>query len=112
MKNSLKTQKGLTSTQVEALKNAKGTLTGAIGCGTTHNGYLAVTEKPAMQVNMESCIEYARTWKVKELWMQDALREDIGEMVETMNMWLCNPSPFYQGKFIKLYKRAKNLKQS
>ena len=68
-------------------------------------------EKSSMQINMESCIDYAKTWQVKEEWMEGALREDIETMVETMNLWLSNPNPFYQGKFIKLYKQAKNLKQ-
>ena len=68
-------------------------------------------EKSSMQINMESCIDYAKTFKVKEEWMVSALQEDIETMVETMNMWISNPNPFWQGKFIKIYKKAISLRK-
>ena len=64
-----------------------------------------------METNMQSSIDYAKTWNVKEPWMVGALQEDIEAMVETMNMWVSNPNPFWQAKFIKIYKRAKSLKK-
>lgn len=65
-------------------------------------------EKPTMQISMEKCIAFAKDFKVKEEW-QGALRENIETMEETMNMWLSNPNPFWQSKFIKLYKQCQSL---
>jgi hypothetical protein len=70
------------------------------------------TEKTTMETSMQSCIDYAKTWKVKEPWMVGALNDDIETLVETMNMWVSNPNPFWQNKFIKVYKKAQSLKQS
>ena len=64
-----------------------------------------------MQINMESSIEYAKTFEVKEQWMEGALRENIEAMLETMNLYISNPNPFWQGKFIKLYKNCKSLQK-
>jgi hypothetical protein len=65
----------------------------------------------SMITNMQSSIDYAKTWNVKEPWMEGALKEDIEAMEETMNLYACNPNTFWQGKFIKIYKRAKNLQK-
>jgi len=65
-----------------------------------------------MQINMETCIEYAKSWKSSTEWKQAGINECIETMVETMNLWVCNPNPFWQGKFIKLYKEAQNLAET
>ena len=68
-------------------------------------------EKTSMQINMEKCISWVKNFEVKEQWMEGALRENIETMEETMNMWLCNPNPFWQNKFIKLYKNCLSLQK-
>ena len=66
-------------------------------------------EKSSMQITMESCIEYAKTLKVSEEWKKGALEENIETMIETMNLYVSNPNPFWQSKFIKLYSQAQSL---
>ena len=61
--------------------------------------------------NMQECINHVKTMNIKESWMKGAINENLETMVETMNLYECNPNNFWRGKFIKIYSQCMNFEK-